>query len=248
MSTKRKNPRARKNDLPWQQTMCMLCGTNCGVEVQIEGRHIKRVRGDKAHPVSQGYLCNKAAKLDLYQNHLRRVKQPLKRNASGEFEPIESAPEPYDELLNHHKHMTVTVESHYGENVDVHVHRCQQQENWYAREITLATTESRRIVQYGIVRLDTTALDEPVWRRIESQQVPLGRVLIEHNVLREVQLCGLWRIQAGPSLAALLRVTIGSILWGRTALIYCDGEPAIQLLEILTPTTTSPDRPPVTLD
>lgn len=86
---KRKNPRARNNTLPWQQTMCMLCGTNCGIEVQTEGRHIIRVRGDKAHPVSQGYLCNKAAKIDLYQNHLRRVKQPLKRNAAGEFEPID---------------------------------------------------------------------------------------------------------------------------------------------------------------
>ena len=90
MTTKTANPRGRKNgkQLPWQQTMCMLCGTNCGIEVQVEGRHIKRVRGDKAHPVSEGYLCQKAARIDYYQNHLRRVKQPLKRNAAGEFEPV----------------------------------------------------------------------------------------------------------------------------------------------------------------
>ena len=153
----------------------------------------------------------------------------------GEFEPVLTAPAPYDALLDHHKHMTVTVESYYGEKVNVHVHRCHQHANWYSREITLATTQSRRIVQYGIVRLDTSALDPTVWQRIESQQVPLGRVLIEHNVLREVQLCGLWRVKAGPSLASLLRLTIGQTVWGRTALIYCDGEPAIQLLEILAP-------------
>jgi len=89
MSAKQTNPRARNNSLPWQQTMCILCATNCGIEVQTEGSHIVNVRGDKAHPVSQGYLCQKAARIDHYQNHLRRVKQPLKRNAAGEFEPID---------------------------------------------------------------------------------------------------------------------------------------------------------------
>ncbi len=154
----------------------------------------------------------------------------------GEFEPVLNAPPPYNALLDHHKHMTVTVESHYDEKVDVHVHRCDRHENWYSREITLVTKETGRIVQYGIVRLNVDTLDGEVWRRIESQSVPLGRVLIEHNVLREVQLVGLWRIKAGPSLAAMLRVQVGETVWGRTALIYCDGEPAIKLLEILSPT------------
>lgn len=153
----------------------------------------------------------------------------------GDFEPVLALPPPYDALLDHHKHMTVTVESHYGEKVDVRVHRCEQEGDWYSREITLVTTETKRIVQYGIVRLDTTALDPQVWQRIKSQEVPLGRVLIEHNVLREVQLCGLWRVHAGPSLADLLHIRIGETVWGRTALIHCDGEPAIKLLEILTP-------------
>ncbi len=89
MTTKRTNARSRNNSQPWQQTMCILCGTNCGIEVQIEERSITRVRGDKAHPVSEGYLCQKAARIDYYQNHLRRLKHPLKRNADGEFEPID---------------------------------------------------------------------------------------------------------------------------------------------------------------
>ncbi len=132
--------------------------------------------------------------------------------------------------------MTVTVESHYGEKVNVHVHRCFQDGDWYSREITLATAKSKRVVQYGIVRLDTTTLEPEVWQKINRQEIPLGRVLIEHNVLREVQLCGLWRIHAGPSLASLLEVAVDQTVWGRTALIYCNGEPAIKLLEILAPT------------
>jgi chorismate-pyruvate lyase len=162
--------------------------------------------------------------------------EPIGYLQLGEFEPVLVPPPPYGGLLNHHKHMTVTVESHYREKVDVRVHRCFQDGDWYCREITLVTTQSKRVVQYGIVRLDTTTLEPEVWQKINSQEVPLGRVLIEHNVLREVQLCGLWRIQAGPALAALLQVAVGQRVWGRTALIYCNGEPAIKLLEILSPT------------
>lgn len=160
---------------------------------------------------------------------------PTGHNQLGEFEPVATVPPPYDALLDHHNHMTVTVESHYGEKVDVHVEQCCLDQEWYSREITLITTDTKHVVQYGIVRLDKRVLDEPVWKKIESQQVPLGRVLIEHNVLREVQLCGLWKIQAGPALAAYLHCEIGEILWGRTALIYCDGVPAIKLLEVLSP-------------
>ena len=175
--------------------------------------------------------------------------EPAGHSQLAEFETIGTVPPPYDALLDHHEHMTVTVESHYGETVDVHVHRCLRRENWYAREITLVTHRTRRIVQYGIVRLDTTKLEPDVWREIESQEVPLGRVLIQHNVLREVQLCGLWQVQAGPSLAALMHLRIGDVLYGRTALIYCDGAPAIELLEIVGPTaepTTKPTTAPAT--
>ncbi|NND99391.1 MAG: hypothetical protein HKN47_18895 [Pirellulaceae bacterium] len=153
----------------------------------------------------------------------------------GEFCSVSEVPAPYDQLLDHHKHMTVTVESYYGEKVDVDVYRTKRDENWYAREITLTTQESKRVVQYGIVRLNTDALKPEVWRRIESQEVPLGRVLIEHNVLREVQLCELWEVRAGQCLSSLLRIKNGDTLYGRTALILCDGEPAIELLEIVTP-------------
>jgi hypothetical protein len=64
---------------------------------------------------------------------------------------------------------------------------------------------------------------------------PRGRVLNDNDVLREVQMCGLWRVQAGPSLAAMMHLRVGEILYGRTALIYCHGAPAIELLEIVAP-------------
>jgi anaerobic selenocysteine-containing dehydrogenase len=73
----------------WHQTACILCSVNCGVEVQTEGRHITRVRGDRAHPGSKGYACEKAQRLDYYQSSRDRLQSPLRRRADGTFEPID---------------------------------------------------------------------------------------------------------------------------------------------------------------
>jgi len=163
--------------------------------------------------------------------------EPVGHSQLGEFRSVARVPDPYGLLLDHHAHMTVTVESHYNEKVNVVVHRCHRDQVWYSREITLVTQKTGRIVQYGIVRLDTRMLDDEVWKQIESQATPLGRVLIEHDVLREVQLCGLWEVQAGPSLTELMQLGTDKQVYGRTALIYCDKAPAIELLEIVSPTS-----------
>lgn len=72
----------------WQPTACILCSENCGLEVKVEGEHIAAIRGDKAHPESRGYLCQKAGRLDHYQNHDDRITQPLKRQPDGSFVPV----------------------------------------------------------------------------------------------------------------------------------------------------------------
>lgn len=73
----------------WQQTACILCSQNCGVEVQLEEGHIVRVRGDRAHPMSGGYACEKAQRLDYYQHGRDRLTTPLRRRPDGTFEAID---------------------------------------------------------------------------------------------------------------------------------------------------------------
>ncbi|MCB9746503.1 MAG: molybdopterin-dependent oxidoreductase [Alphaproteobacteria bacterium] len=77
------------SETPWQKTACILCECNCGLEVQVEGGHIRRLRGDKQHPVSEGYVCEKPARLDHYQNGPDRVLRPLRRRPDGSFEEID---------------------------------------------------------------------------------------------------------------------------------------------------------------
>jgi anaerobic selenocysteine-containing dehydrogenase len=71
-----------------RQTACILCSLNCGIEVDVEAGRLARIRGDKTHPMSQGYTCQKALRLDYYQNGRSRVTHPLRRRNDGTFEEI----------------------------------------------------------------------------------------------------------------------------------------------------------------
>ena len=76
----------------WHQTACILCECNCGVEIRLggDGRAFERVRGDKAHPASKGYTCEKALRLDYYQNGRgERLLSPLRRRPDGTYETID---------------------------------------------------------------------------------------------------------------------------------------------------------------
>lgn len=155
----------------------------------------------------------------------------------GIFAQVSAAqiPQPYRRLLAHNKHMTETVEQFHGSRVDVQVLATRRDDGFYSRKILLKRQSDGQVVQFGIPRLNTAYLDEEVRREIESETKPLGRVLIDHNVLREVQFSALWKVQPGPDLCQMFGLTVPQIVYGRTALIYCNGEPAIELLEIVTP-------------
>ncbi|MEE2843797.1 MAG: hypothetical protein VX761_04745 [Planctomycetota bacterium] len=136
-------------------------------------------------------------------------------------------------LLDHEHHMTVTVEDHHHCEVDVQVLETLFTGQAYSRKILLTKQTDRTVVQFGIVRLNFEFLATHIQQEIQAENTPLGRILINHNVLRRVELSQLWEIQVGQDLAELFRVSLSTIVYGRTAWIYCNGEPAIELLEVV---------------
>ena len=78
-------------------------------------------------------------------------------------------------------------------------------------------------------------LSEEVRSEIEAEETPLGRVLIEHNVLRRVELGKLWEVIPDEELQRHFNMDSTAVTFGRTAIIHCDGEPAIELVEIVAP-------------
>jgi hypothetical protein len=155
----------------------------------------------------------------------------------GTFDEIQAdaTPQPYRQLLAHHEHMTVAVEKFHGSRVDVEVLATRQDGDFYSRKILLHRQSDGRVIQFGLPRLNLTLLAENVKAEILSQRIPLGRALIEHNVLREVQLASLYRVLPGPDLCRMFGLEKPVVTYGRTAFIYCDGYPAIELLEIVVP-------------
>ena len=75
----------------WQPTACNLCYANCGILVKTggpDGRSIIKVKGDRDHPASRGYICNKAAQINFYQSAKDRIAQPLRRRTDGGYDTI----------------------------------------------------------------------------------------------------------------------------------------------------------------
>jgi chorismate-pyruvate lyase len=141
----------------------------------------------------------------------------------------------YRQLLEHDSHMTIAVEEFHRSPVDVQVQRTLETGGKYSREILLVARDSGKVVQYGIVRLRPDRLQRHVWEEVQQGKAPLGQVLIRNDVFRQVELVALWKVTAGAALAKLLAIPPGTTTYGRTARIFCDGEPAIELLEIVAP-------------
>lgn len=150
----------------------------------------------------------------------------------GEMPPCEAVegkdvPEPFKTLLVHEHHMTVTVESHHGGPVDVRVLERRQDGTKYSRKILLVLRSTGEVVQFGIVRIDLSQVADDVAARIVEEGTPLGRVLIEHDVLRRIEPTGYLRFDGNRWFDR------ASECYGRLALIHCDGAPAVELLEIV---------------
>ncbi len=157
--------------------------------------------------------------------------------AAAEHVPSSQTPEPYKQMLAHHEHMTVTMESYHQTSVDVRVLDQRLDGDTYARKILLLKSGTEDVVQFGIVRFNFQYVTDEVRAEIQAGETPLGRVLINHNVLRDVDLGAILRITAGPDLASLLQMPEGGVTYGRLATIFCNSKPAVDLLEISAPLT-----------
>ena len=155
----------------------------------------------------------------------------------SEMVPVspDEMPQPYRQLLVHTHHMTVTVEGHYGQSVDVKVLESVQGERDYGRKILLTLRETGDVVQFGIIDVDLDALSDSVRREIVAGRTPLGRVLIQHDVLRSIHPVGFFRVLPSAKLCEWFGLQQPQVTYGRLGVIVTGERPAIQVLEILAP-------------
>jgi len=150
--------------------------------------------------------------------------------------PPARLPEPYHGLLAHTMHMTETVEAFYADAVDVRVLASEFQGPIYQRRILLTLRGTGRVVQFGFVRINLESCSPAVRDAINEEKTPLGRILVENNVLRRIEPTSFLRVAPGPTLGREMELAGEPALYGRTGVIFFDDRPAISVLEILSPT------------
>lgn len=58
---------------------CHLCEAICGLEIKTRGDEILSIKGDKADPISKGFICPKATAIADIHNDPDRLRKPVKR-------------------------------------------------------------------------------------------------------------------------------------------------------------------------
>ena len=74
-----------------KRVTCCGCVQQCGLRVSVLDGHVTAVRGDPAHPASQGYVCPKATDAPGILYHPDRVHRPRKRvgpRGAGQWQEI----------------------------------------------------------------------------------------------------------------------------------------------------------------
>src|SRR5262249_6269391 len=105
----------------------------------------------------------------------------------------------------------------------------------YARKILLALESNKRVVQFGIMKIDLGVCGQAVRDKIVAGQTPLGRILIDHDVLRRIEPTAYLRGIPGSAMMQWFGLERPRPSYGRLALIHCNGKPAVELLEIVAP-------------
>jgi hypothetical protein len=148
----------------------------------------------------------------------------------------EQVPEPYAGLLVHNHHMTVTMEEYYHDRVKVQILERLVGDDWYARRILLVCQGNGKVVQFGLPIIKLSYCSEPVRAAILEGKTPLGRILIEHSVLRRIEPTQFLKIHPGPATISWFGPERGRLVtYGRLGVIFCDEQPAIEVLEIVAP-------------
>ena len=92
-----------------KKTFCRVCEPACGMVATVRDNKLVKLRADKEHPISKGFVCNKGIYgLDIH-NDPDRLRVPLKKMPSGQFEEVS-----WDQALDEIAERLKTIRSAHG--------------------------------------------------------------------------------------------------------------------------------------
>jgi hypothetical protein len=129
--------------------------------------------------------------------------------------------------------MTKVLEAQYGRPMELEVVKQHLDDEFYTRKIILRPAGTDVIVEVGVVRLNFRFMSREVREEILKRETPLGAILIRHKVLRKVEPRWFLKFPANAPLLAAAGAIFPHVTYGRIGTIYCNHEPAIEVLEIV---------------
>lgn len=150
-------------------------------------------------------------------------------------EPVE-VPQPYRGLLVHDSDMTSTLEDYYGEPITLKVLARVATPRWLARRSVLELAESGKPVEFGLIRVDLTLLEEPIRQQVLDGELPLGGILNTHGIRYRSCPGGFLRVEANRTMLREFNLDRPVSLFGRCNCLSDPlGKPIAEVIEILPP-------------
>ena len=151
-------------------------------------------------------------------------------------EPVAASqvPAPFDSLLVHNDHMTAKLRHHHGRPLALRVLDEVHDDPLYRRKIVLTLEGTQRIVEFGVVRIDFRFAPPQARAAILEQRLPLGDVLMQCGALRQIEPNWYVKLSARCPIVADFCAPGLDQVYGRIGTIYCDREPAVEVLEVVT--------------
>lgn len=156
-----------------------------------------------------------------------------------EFESVqaESLPEPYRHLLVHESDMTGRLTAFHGEAMGLRVIEKKILCGVLARRVVLCGRETNRGVEFGEILIYLNRFQPEVRKLIEACEIPLGGILVQHQVGFFNCPSRYLKIVADGMIAGTLGISKGVELYGRkNKLTSYEGETLAEIIEILPPT------------
>ena len=145
---------------------------------------------------------------------------------------VEEIPQPYLQLLCHHKDMTSTLASFHGGEVDLRVFHSRKEGDRYLREVLLSV--DGKPVEYGAIVIYLENFPTSLQERILGENEPLGHILNTSGLSYISSPRGWLEYPDAEFTADIFPSTGGGSLYGRyNALSNSDGRLLARILEIL---------------
>lgn len=159
---------------------------------------------------------------------------PQPREDEIHIVPEGQLPDAIGRLLGHTHHMTPTLKAFHGGDVALKIFREAIDGDWYRRHIALTAPATGGVVEVGLVRIHMTMLAAAVQRDILHRRTPLGDILLQHRVMTQVKPLRFLRWDGQSEIVHPFNAGEAVCFYGRLAVIYCDGQGALELLEVVT--------------